>query len=633
LRYPNFNYLGDQMFRLLLIVFVTVILAACSGGGGNAAPTFSSATTANVLEGATVVMDVSASDPEGSTVTLSLSGTDFSLFTLTGNALAFASAPDFEVPGSAAGTNEYSVMLSATDGTNITDQSLMITVTDATEGRVVDGPLSGAKVFLDLDGDLIQDDNEPSVSTDATGFFKLPVATAAEGATLKLVSIGGTDTSTGEALSDMALVSDVPASGQVIVTPLSTVVSAATTPAGKAAVLVSLGINGSAEEALAKDVWALAEAGDAEAIKIQTANLAISAVLQSATSLIDTSDATSAAENATNIMALLAAQIVVQAAAGADLFDKTVLATVLKEGVEAYATENQPTLVITDAVFAAIGESVATVIVIIEGAGNPTTADAISVATIVQSTLQTAVEEVVTSGDAAVFTAASSATTLFTNASASVIAIVQIATNSAPVISSASTFTAVENQTAIGSITASDADSDSLTYTISGTEILISSTGVLSFNAAPVYAPKASYMATVSVSDGVKTTTQDITVTITAVVNVAPVLSNITNCSKANENTLKVCDLSATDADNDTLTFTIDGDDASLLSVVDNTILKFNTNPDYESPADENNNNEYLIILNVSDGKLTTSSSLKLQVSNVEENQFGEGQFGTSVME
>ena len=69
------------------------------------------------------------------------------------------------------------------------------------------------------------------------------------------------------------------------------------------------------------------------------------------------------------------------------------------------------------------------------------------------------------------------------------------------------------------------------------------------------------------------------------------------------------------------------------MSVVDNTILKFNTNPDYESPADENNNNEYLIILNVSDGKLTTSSSLKLQVSNVEENQFGEGQFGTSVME
>ncbi len=89
------------------------------------------------------------------------------------------------------------------------------------EGRVIDGPLSGAKVFFDTDGDLIQDDNEPSVDTDANGFFELSLATAASGQTLKLVSIGGTDTSTGKVLPDMALVSDVPASGKVVVTPLS----------------------------------------------------------------------------------------------------------------------------------------------------------------------------------------------------------------------------------------------------------------------------------------------------------------------------------------------------------------------------------------------------------------------------
>ena len=92
---------------------------------------------------------------------------------------------------------------------------------------------------------------------------------------------------------------------------------------------------------------------------------------------------------------------------------------------------------------------------------------------------------------------------------------ISITATAAPIIISDSTFTAVEDQTAIGSITASDVDSDSLTYTISGYEILISSTGVLSFNAAPVYATKASYTATVSVSDGVETVTQDITVGIT----------------------------------------------------------------------------------------------------------------------
>jgi serralysin len=38
--------------------------------------------------------------------------------------------------------------------------------------------------------------------------------------------------------------------------------------------------------------------------------------------------------------------------------------------------------------------------------------------------------------------------------------------NVAPIISSSATFSAAENQTAIGSVTATDADGDSLTYSI-----------------------------------------------------------------------------------------------------------------------------------------------------------------------
>ena len=53
--------------------------------------------------------------------------------------------------------------------------------------------------------------------------------------------------------------------------------------------------------------------------------------------------------------------------------------------------------------------------------------------------------------------------------------------NQAPVISSSSSFSAAENQTSIGSVTASDPDGNSLTYSISGSEINISSTGVLTF--------------------------------------------------------------------------------------------------------------------------------------------------------
>ena len=74
--------------------------------------------------------------------------------------------------------------------------------------------------------------------------------------------------------------------------------------------------------------------------------------------------------------------------------------------------------------------------------------------------------------------------------------------NDSPSITSSATFSAAENQTAIGSISASDADGDSLTYSISGSEINISSSGVLTFATAPDYETKNSYTATVTVSDG-----------------------------------------------------------------------------------------------------------------------------------
>ena len=70
--------------------------------------------------------------------------------------------------------------------------------------------------------------------------------------------------------------------------------------------------------------------------------------------------------------------------------------------------------------------------------------------------------------------------------------------DNAPVFTSSSIFSAAENQTSIGTVTASDADNDSITFTISGSEIAITSAGVLSFISAPDYETKSSYTATVT---------------------------------------------------------------------------------------------------------------------------------------
>tara|TARA_B110001450_G_C17552037_1_gene453076 strand:+ start:213 stop:608 length:396 start_codon:yes stop_codon:yes gene_type:complete len=89
-----------------------------------------------------------------------------------------------------------------------------------------------------------------------------------------------------------------------------------------------------------------------------------------------------------------------------------------------------------------------------------------------------------------------------------------VPSNQAPIISSSPSFNAAENQTSIGSLTASDPEGNSLTYSISGSEINISSSGVLTFALVPDFETKSSYAAEVSVSDGSLSATQDITVSI-----------------------------------------------------------------------------------------------------------------------
>ncbi len=96
--------------------------------------------------------------------------------------------------------------------------------------------------------------------------------------------------------------------------------------------------------------------------------------------------------------------------------------------------------------------------------------------------------------------------------------------DNSPQFTSGANFSAEENQTAIGTVTATDADGDTVSFTISGSELQITSAGVLSFVSAPDYESKDTYTATVTASDGTNTTTQDITVTVTDVANETTIL-------------------------------------------------------------------------------------------------------------
>ena len=93
--------------------------------------------------------------------------------------------------------------------------------------------------------------------------------------------------------------------------------------------------------------------------------------------------------------------------------------------------------------------------------------------------------------------------------------------NSAPVFSSATSFSVAENQTGVGTVTATDANGDALSFSISGgldqsLFTINGTTGVLVFNSAPDYENAGDnggdnvYNLTVQVSDGSLTATQNI---------------------------------------------------------------------------------------------------------------------------
>jgi len=84
----------------------------------------------------------------------------------------------------------------------------------------------------------------------------------------------------------------------------------------------------------------------------------------------------------------------------------------------------------------------------------------------------------------------------------------------APVFTSESAFSVEENQDVIGIVTATDEEGDDIIFSVSGSELVITSSGELTFVSTPDYESKPTYTAVVSASDGVNSSTQDITINI-----------------------------------------------------------------------------------------------------------------------
>ncbi|MBR7889685.1 DUF4347 domain-containing protein [Marinomonas sp. A79] len=218
---------------------------------------------------------------------------------------------------------------------------------------------------------------------------------------------------------------------------------------------------------------------------------------------------------------------------------------------------------------------------------------------------------------------------------------VQDINDNAPTIGSSSTASVAENTASTAVVydaNATDADSTSahntLTYSLKAIGdhsafTIDPSTGEVKLNAVADYETKASYGFTVIATDGMRSTEKAVTLSINDVNDNTPVITSGTTGS-VNENAATstvIYTASATDADgtatNNTLRYSLTGDDAALLDIDDTTgVVTLKASADYETKdsysfnvvATDNGAGNY------NSGSLSSSEAVTISVNDLNDN-------------
>ena len=180
-------------------------------------------------------------------------------------------------------------------------------------------------------------------------------------------------------------------------------------------------------------------------------------------------------------------------------------------------------------------------------------------------------------------------------------------------------------------VAASDSESDTLEYTLSGRDArsfdINSSTGQILTRAALNYESKRSYSVRVSVRDnmnvdGNNDTTIDDYIDITIEVineNEAPEITGAASTNFAENSTRAVASYRGRDPEGGTVTWTVLGTDSAYFAITDSGVLSFDPAPDYEDAKDSDRNNVYHVIVQASDGNNINRLDVTVTVTNVEE--------------
>ena len=559
-----------------------------------AAPVFASPATFSVPENGTAVGTVAATDSDNQALTYSLvAGGDASAFTINAatGALAFASAPNFEVPTDAGANNVYNLTVQASDGTLNTTQAVAVTVTDVNET-----PTGAAPVFTSPAAFSIA---ENSTAVGAA------VATDADSPTVTYSLVAGGD------------------AGAFTVNAATGALAFAAAPNFEAPT-----------DAGANNVYNLT---------VQASDGTLNTTQAVAVTVTDVLNETLTGNAADNTLAGAAGNDTFTGNGGADTLtgngggDTFVFAS----AQDSPANTNWQTPpdgsvtrvwdVITDFTLGSdkIDLSALLGATDLAWAGTTPTGNAVWY---VNSGTQTFIyADIDNNPPPDVMIALQNAGSMALTAS-DFIGVVGGFTGgigAAPVFTSPATFSVPENGTAAGTVAATDADSPTLTYSLAGGADaarfgINSATGALSFVAAPNFEAPADvgannvYNVTVQASDGTLNTTQAIAVTVTNVNDVAPAFTSPAAFTLP-ENGTAVGTVAATDADSPSVTYSlVAGGDAAAFTINAATgALAFAAAPNFEAPTDAGANNVYNLTVQASDGTLNTTQAVAVTVTDV----------------
>ena len=585
---PDTDYNGTDTFSYTLTqgektssTNVTVVVEAV-----NDAPSINIASIIEVKENETDVATIDISDVDEDDLTLTVGGTDADSFNLSSeNVLTFKEAPDYETKTS------YSITLSLTDGTETVTKEVTVNIIDVndaapvfTSEKVFNAPENQTAIGIvtasDPEGDSFtfsMTSDEISITPEGT----LTFVTAPDYETQKVftATVSVTDSEENSATQDITInVTNVNDNSPVITSDASFTVAENQTTIGTIIVTdadnetdadntdINYSVSGSELEISSAGVLSFVTAADYESKTTYSATITVNDGAFSTTQDITV--------NVTNVNDV-APEFTSNATFSAEE-NQTAIGTVTATDAEG-----------DDVTFTVSGSEL-----------EITSAGVLTFATAPDYETKTSYTATITANDG-VNSTNQNITVNITNVN-----------DVAPEFTSAATLSGAENQTAIGTVTASDVEGDDITFTISGSELEITPSGVLTYAEAPDYETVTSFEAIVTASDSINSTTQDITVNVINENDNDPVFTS-SELLNGDENQTAIGTITATDADGDDVTFSISGSD---LAITSDGVLTFISEPDYESVQ------SYSAVVTASDGERTVDQSVTVNINNLNDN-------------